>query len=222
MKNDGLTPTIQISKNSALVLVDLQNDFFPGGALGVPSADADTIILLANELSPLFPWVIATQDWHPKNHRSFVTQHPGHQLYDVISLNNIPQILWPEHCVQGTFGAKFHSQLNQQAIHQIIHKGTDPNIDSYSTFFDNKHLRRTGLEAYLKDKGITEVFIMGLATDYCVLYSVLDSLALGFKTYVIVDGCRGINKEPQDIEKALKKMQDSSATLITSDQISAF
>jgi nicotinamidase/pyrazinamidase len=208
---------LDIKKSSALILVDLQNDFFPGGALGVPGANA--LFPLANTIQKYFPLVVATQDWHPANHGSFVTEHPGHALYDIVDLNGVPQILWPPHCIQGSAGAEFHPQLKRDHIAKIIHKGTDPKIDSYSTFFDNAHQKHTGLAHYLKEHQVTDVFIMGLATDYCVLFSAIDSLALGFKTYVIQDGCFGIDEHPGDVARALEKMQKAGATLIKSDII---
>lgn len=208
---------MHIKKNTALILVDLQNDFFEGGALAVPKASA--IFPLANDLQTYFSLVIATQDWHPLNHQSFLNQHPGHSLYDVVELKGGSQIIWPTHCVQGSKGAEFHPALNQNHIHKIIHKGTDANIDSYSTFFDNAHQKSTGLETYLKEQGITEVFIMGLATDYCVLYSVLDATKLGFKTYVITDGCFGLDEKPGDVDRAFQQMRQASAILIKSDTI---
>ncbi len=208
---------MHINKSSALILVDLQNDFFPGGSLGVPHADK--IFPLVNEIQEYFPLIVATKDWHPKNHGSFVTVHPGHKLYDEILLNGVPQILWPEHCVQYSKGSELHSKLRRDHIAKIIHKGTDPKIDSYSTFFDNAHQRHTGLEAYLREKEVTDVYIMGLATDYCVLYSVLDARRLGFNTFVIEDGCFGIEERPGDIARALKMMRESGATIIKSDII---
>lgn len=206
-----------IKDTSALILVDLQNDFFPQGSLGVPGALA--IFPLANDIQSYFHLIVATKDWHPKDHGSFVTMHPGHKLYDVVDLNGVPQILWPPHCIQDTPGAEFHPLLQTEKINKIIHKGTNPKIDSYSTFFDNAHMRHTGLAAYLQEKKVTDVFLMGLATDYCVLYSTLDALKLGFNTYVIVDGCFGINEHPGDIDEALKKMQETGAYLINSDSI---
>lgn len=206
-----------LEKNKALLLVDLQNDFFPGGAL--PVLDAPGIFPLANHLQAYFHWIIASQDWHPRNHKSFATQHKNHRVFDVIDLHGIPQVLWPDHCIQNEPGAAFHPKLNTQSIHKIIYKGTDPEIDSYSTFFDNEHKKNTGLNDYLKEHHITDVYIMGLATDYCVLYSVLDARKLGFNTFVIVDGCFGIEQQPGDCENALKKMQAAGAKLIQSSEI---
>ncbi len=208
---------MKIPDDSALILVDLQNDFFPGGALGVPAAD--TIFPLANQIQSKFHWIVATQDWHPSNHGSFVTMHPGCKLFEMVDLNGVPQVLWPPHCIQDTHGAEFHPKLQTGRFDKIIYKGTDTKIDSYSTFFDNAHLRHTGLDDYLKEKGIECVFLMGLATDYCVLYSTLDAINLGYSTYVIQDGCFGIDKNAGDVEKAFKRMQEKGATLIRSEDI---
>ena len=177
----------------ALLLIDLQNDFCPGGSLAVP--EGDQVITIANQLMPYFKHVIATQDWHPKNHSSFVS-------------------LWPVHCVQETHGAKLHANLNRHLITKIIQKGTDPAIDSYSAFYDNAHQKSTGLTDYLREHHITELFVMGLATDYCVKFSCLDAVSDGFSVFLIQDGCRGINLQKHDIETALKEMQDKGVRLI--------
>lgn len=201
----------------ALLLVDLQNDFFPEGAL--PVREAHSIFPLANELQKHFSCIIASKDWHPPNHKSFASQYPGNALFDTVDLHGLSQVLWPDHCVQETQGSEFHSKLNTQHINKIVYKGTDPEIDSYSAFFDNAHRKSTGLDAYLKEKGITELYIMGLATDYCVLYTVLDARHLGLMTYVIEDGCFGIEQTPGDIEKAKRSMHEAGALLISSRDI---
>lgn len=203
----------------ALLLVDLQNDFFPGGALAVKNADG--IFPLANDIQDRFSLIIASKDWHPPNHKSFRSQHPGHALYDVISLNDLPQVLWPDHCIQNTPGSDFHSALKTHSIQKIVYKGTDPEIDSYSTFFDNAHRKSTGLDDYLKSQHVTDIYIMGLATDYCVLFSVLDARKLGLNTFVIEDGCFGIDKNPNDIEKAKETMREAGAKLLKSSEISS-
>jgi nicotinamidase/pyrazinamidase len=201
----------------ALLLVDIQNDFFPGGTLGVNGADA--LFPLANDVQPLFANIIATKDWHPANHKSFATNHSHHQIHDIILLNGIQQILWPDHCIQNSTGSEFHPTLKTDRIQKIIYKGIDPEIDSYSAFFDNAHQRNTGLDAYLKEQGITDLYIMGLATDYCIRYSVLDALSLGYNTFVITDGCFGIDQQPGDIEEALNTMEAQGAKLILSSEI---
>lgn len=206
-----------IKDNSALILVDLQNDFCAGGSLEVPGGDE--VIPLANKLSHAFDLVVATQDWHPHDHTSFAINHPDYAIGDAIMIDGIRQILWPEHCVQDTLGAAFHPHLDESHINRIFHKGIDKKIDSYSAFFDNAHKRTTGLAEYLQKKSIANVYIMGLATDYCVKYSSLDATKLGFNVYVIQDGCRGVNLHPGDVEEAFCEMQAASVMLIQSMDI---
>ncbi len=199
---------------SALILVDLQNDFMPGGALAVPGGDA--VIPVANQLAGTFDLVMATQDWHPPGHGSFASQHPGKVPGEAVELDGLHQELWPDHCVQGTRGAELHSGLDTVQITRVFHKGTDPRIDSYSAFFDNAHRKSTGLTDYLKKNGVSEVYLMGLATDYCVKFSVLDAVKLGFKTNVIEDGCRGIDLQPGDVNKAIAEMEAAGAVIVSS------
>ena len=201
----------------ALVLVDLQYDFMPGGALAV--AEGDTIVPIANRLIPEFDMVVATQDWHPADHGSFAAQYPGKQPGEVINLNGLDQILWPTHCVQGSHGAEFHHDLDDSAIGKIFPKGTESGIDSYSGFFDNGHRKSTGLGDYLKDKGVSDVYVLGLATDYCVKFTALDAAELGFSTYVIEDACRGVNLEPGDVDKAKDEMRAAGINIINSEQV---
>ena len=203
----------------ALILIDLQNDFVPGGALAV--ADGDQVIPVANQVQPFFDLIIATQDWHPADHGSFAINHPGKKPGDVIDLNGLPQILWPVHCVQNTPGAAFVSGLETSDIQKIFQKGTDPGIDSYSAFFDNAHRRATGLGDYLKNKEVENVYIMGLATDYCVKFSVLDAQQLGFRVFVIEDGCRAVNLQPGDDARAFAEMREKGAVLLQSREIEA-
>jgi nicotinamidase/pyrazinamidase len=198
----------------ALIIVDLQNDFLPGGALPVPHGDE--VIRLANELQQHFELILATQDWHPPDHGSFAANHPGKKPGDRIMLDGIEQILWPVHCVQNTYGAKFAPSFDTSRVAHVFHKGIDPLIDSYSTFFDNAHRRETGLADYLKKRAINEIYLMGLALDYCVKYSTLDARQLGLNTHVILDGCRGINLEPGDIDRALDEMKRAGATIVNS------
>ncbi len=199
---------------SALILVDLQNDFMPGGALAVP--DGDAVIPVANRLVRSFDLVVATQDWHPPGHGSFASQYAGKNPGDTVELDGLRQELWPDHCVQGTSGAELHAGLDVRRITRIFQKGTDPRIDSYSTFFDNAHLKSTGLADYLKQKGVSEVYLMGLATDYCVKFSVLDAVELGFKANVILDGCRGIDLQAGDVGKAIDEMKAVGAVIVSS------
>jgi nicotinamidase/pyrazinamidase len=199
---------------NALIIVDLQNDFLPEGALAVPRGNE--VIPLANELQRRFDLVVATQDWHPPNHGSFAANHPGKKTGDRVMLDGIEQILWPVHCVQHTHGAEFAPSFDTSRIAHVFHKGTDPQIDSYSTFFDNAHRRETGLADYLKERSIRNIYLMGLALDYCVKYSTLDARQLGFNAHVILDGCRGIDLEPGDIDRALDEMKRVGATIVNS------
>ena len=202
----------------ALILVDLQNDFLPGGALAVP--EGDQVIEVANRLIPKFELVIATQDFHPANHQSFASQHSRKEVGEIIQLEGQEQILWPDHCISGTNGAELASNLLRERISHVVPKGTDPNIDSYSGFFDNGHRQVTGLHDLLQSHNINRLFIMGLATDYCVKFTVLDALQLGHKVHLIQDGCRGVNLNEGDVAHAIQQMQTSGARIINSDEIS--
>jgi len=201
----------------ALIIVDIQNDFVPGGALAV--ADGDAVVPVANRVMDCFDLIVATRDWHPEGHGSFALSHPGTKPGDVIDLNGLEQVLWPVHCVQDTKGADFVQGLDISRVEKIFVKGIDPGIDSYSCFYDNGHLRNTGLGEYLRERGVDEVYLLGLATDYCVKYSALDAVALGFRTYVILDGCRGVDLSPGDIGKAVNVMKDAGVTIVTSDDV---
>jgi nicotinamidase/pyrazinamidase len=201
----------------ALIIVDLQNDFLPGGALPVPQGDE--VIPVANELQQRFELILATQDWHPPDHGSFAANHPGKKPGDRIILDGIEQILWPVHCVQNTDGAEFAAAFDTSRIAHVFHKGVERNIDSYSTFFDNAHRRHTGLAHYLRERSIMDIYLMGLALDYCVKYSALDARQLGLNTYVILDGCRGIELEPGDIDRALDEMKRAGATILKSSDL---
>jgi nicotinamidase/pyrazinamidase len=197
----------------ALVLVDLQNDFCPGGAL--PVREGNLVIPVANQLQQRFDLVVATQDWHPPDHSSFAVNHdrsPG----EVIDLNGSPQVLWPVHCVQNSAGADFVAQLETGHIEKVFQKGTDREIDSYSGFFDNGHQRATGLGDYLQEQDVDEVYIAGLATDYCVKFTALDARRLGLRTFVIEDACRGVELQPGDVQKALEEMEAAGVTTIQS------
>jgi len=202
---------------NALIVVDLQNDFLPGGALAVPGGDE--VIPLANELQRRFDVVLATQDWHPPDHGSFAANHPGKKPGDRIMLDGIEQILWPVHCVQNTHGSEFAPSFDTTRIDYVFHKGIDPSIDSYSTFFDNAHRRSTGLADYLKDRAIKDIYLLGLALDYCVKYSALDARQLGLNTHVVLDGCRGIDLQPGDVDLALKEMKAAGAGIVQSGEL---
>ncbi|TQI80749.1 nicotinamidase/pyrazinamidase [Serratia fonticola] len=204
---------------TALLLIDLQNDFCPGGALGV--VDGDATIAVANQAIEACrarnERIVASQDWHPANHRSFAI-NANKPVGTLGELEGLPQIWWPVHCVQETAGAELHPQLQQQAIEVVFRKGENPDIDSYSAFFDNGHRAQTALDSWLKAQDITQLAVMGLATDYCVKFSVLDALRLGYQTLVITDGCRGVNLQPQDSQQALLEMQRAGAELVTLSQ----
>jgi len=201
----------------ALILVDIQNDFLPGGALAVP--DGDKVIPAANNLQPLFPLVVATQDWHPANHGSFAARHPGKNVFEQIKLNGLPQTLWPVHCVQNTKGAELAPALNRDRIAKVFTKGTDPGIDSYSGLFDNGHRKSTGLGEWLKAQGVTEVYVCGLATDYCVKFTALDAAQFGFKTYLIEDASRGVNLRVNDVAVAIDEMKRAGVTVVQSKDL---
>lgn len=200
----------------ALLLVDLQNDFCAGGALAVP--EGDNTVDIANQLinwcqSRDIP-VIASQDWHPANHGSFASQHQV-AVYSQGMLDGLPQTFWPDHCVQNSEGAALHPLLKQKAINRIFHKGENPLVDSYSAFFDNGRRQKTTLDEWLREHNIGELIIMGLATDYCVKFTVLDALQLGYRVNVITDSCRGVNINPQDSAQAFMEMSVAGATLYT-------
>src|SRR5437868_3055908 len=201
----------------ALVLVDIQNDFLPGGALGVPRGDE--VVPVANRLQPRFGLVVATQDWHPKGHGSFASTRPGRKPGELAELGGLPQVLWPDHCVQGTTGAAFAPTLTMARVEAIVRKGTDPAIDSYSGFFDNGHRKSTGLGDYLKGRGAGDVYLLGLATDYCVKFTALDARKLGFRTFLVQDASRGAELRPGDVARAVEEMQDAGVTIVQSAQI---
>jgi nicotinamidase/pyrazinamidase len=199
----------------ALILVDLQNDFLPGGALAVPQGDQ--VISVANAIMMKFMLVVATQDWHPADHASFASQYPGRKPGEFVELSGLQQILWPDHCVQGSKGAEFAAGLDVARITHVVRKGMDKKIDSYSGFFDNDHRKATGLGDYLDSRKIDELAIMGLATDYCVKFTALDARKLGFKTSLIQEGVRGVEINPGDCEKALRTMKDAGVRIISVD-----
>ncbi|MCL7988544.1 bifunctional nicotinamidase/pyrazinamidase [Sphingobacterium sp. lm-10] len=176
----------------ALIIVDVQVDFLPGGSLAVPAGD--TIIPIINVLQKDYDLVVATQDWHPADHGSFSSQHPGSAAYDRIELNGLEQVLWPDHCIEGTAGAAFAEALDTRAVEAIFRKGTDKKIDSYSAFFDNGKLKATGLQGYLQARAVTEVHVCGLAADYCVYFTAVDSLEAGFKTAIVSRATKPIDK----------------------------
>ena len=195
----------------SLLLIDIQNDFLPGGALAVPGGHK--VVPIANSLMSDFELVVATQDWHPPEHGSFAANHPGHNEFEEIDLDGLPQTLWPVHCVQNTGGALFAPGLNTARIDRVFPKGTNPSIDSYSGFYDNGHRASTGMSEWLKGQGVTAVTVMGLATDYCVKFTVLDVLADGFAVTLHTAGCRGVDLQPGDVETAIEEMRTAGAVL---------
>ena len=201
----------------ALLLIDLQYDFCPGGALAV--AHGDETIPIANKLAAKFDTVVATQDWHPPDHKSFAVNHAGKKPYDVIELEGLTQVLWPPHCVQGTPGCGLHAALDLTRLTKVVHKGTDPSIDSYSGFFDNGHRKATGLGDWLVGRGVDDVVVLGLATDYCVKFTALDARRLGMRVTVVRDGCRGVELAAGDSDRAFAEMREAGCAVVTSDEI---
>ncbi|MDR3307854.1 MAG: bifunctional nicotinamidase/pyrazinamidase [Coriobacteriales bacterium] len=199
----------------ALILVDIQNDFCEGGALAVPKGDA--VVAVANRLAVEFvaagDLVVATQDAHPVDHGSFVTAQEGAQVGEVVDLNGIPQVVWPVHCVDGTQGAALHPGLRHGLIRRVFKKGTSAGVDSYSGFFDNDHQQATGLGEFLRDEGVGQVWVLGLATDYCVKATALDACGLGFDTVVVAEGCRAVDMSAGDGEAALAALAAAGCTV---------
>ncbi len=199
----------------ALLLIDVQNDFLPGGSLAVP--EGDQIIPIVNQLQQHFELVVATQDWHPPGHKSFASSHAGKQLFEQIDLHGLEQVLWPDHCVQETGGAEFSGALNTQRIEAIFRKGTDPEIDSYSGFYDNGHRKSTALAEYLRAKGVTQVYLAGLAGDYCVYFTAKDALQEGFKAFIIDDATRPIDQA--GYQKAKDDLIGRGGKIVQSQQL---
>lgn len=196
----------------ALLIIDIQNDFLPGGSLAVPNGDE--VIEVANQWSAKPELVIATQDWHPADHLSFASQHPQQQVGDIVELDGLEQVLWPDHCIQGSSGANFPPDLRTDRIDTVIRKGCNRRIDSYSGFFDNARKQSTNLENVLREHGVIAVDILGLATDYCVLSTALDAVDLGFETRVILDGIRGVDLQNGDCVAAITRMRDSGVSFV--------
>ncbi len=194
----------------ALLVIDVQNDFLPGGALAV--TDGDKIIPFINEIAGNYDQIVATQDLHPANHGSFAVNH-NKEIGTVIDFNGLPQLLWPVHCVNETKGAEFNEKLTVE-FDTVVVKGTDETVDSYSGFFDNGKRNQTELHTYLQTKGITELDVVGLATDYCVKFTVIDALELGYKVNVLLNGCRGVNIQEHDVQKAVQEMENAGAVIV--------
>ena len=205
-----------LSPHTVLIVIDVQNGFCPNGNLAV--ADGDQVVPIINQLAQKFENVVITQDWHPDHHISFADNHPNQQAFDTIELSYGTQVLWPKHCVQGTQDAELHPDLKVHHAQLIVRKGFHAEIDSYSAFLEADQTTSTGLEAYLKQRGITDVYLVGLATDFCVAYSALDAKKLGFNVYVIEDACRGIDLNGS-LNQAWQNMTDAGVIRIQSHQI---
>ena len=200
----------------ALLVVDIQNDFCPGGALAVP--DGGTIVPTVNKLIDQFDTVIQTQDWHPAGHHSFASSHDGKDPYDTVEMDYGTQVLWPDHCVQGSEGAEFHPNLNTTKTQVIIRKGFRKSIDSYSTFYENDNETPTGLTGYLRDRGITDLYTVGLATDFCVKWSILDGIKEGFSMYIVEDAVKGIDLNGS-LEEAWMEMKEQGVIKLNSETL---
>ncbi|MEM8736382.1 MAG: bifunctional nicotinamidase/pyrazinamidase [Planctomycetota bacterium] len=196
----------------ALIIVDVQNDFLPGGALAV--AGGNEVIPVANRLMTDYELVVATQDWHPADHESFASQHDGCDIGQTIQVGGVDQILWPDHCIQGTRGAELAGELNTSDIHHVTRKGTRKSIDSYSGFFDNDHRSATGLSKYLEQHSVDSVDVVGLATDYCVKFTALDAVGVGLHVRLIEEGVRGVELTEGDCERALTEMRELGVEIV--------
>ncbi len=205
VKEEDVEVTPVENEEEALVIVDVQNDFCSGGALAVRGGEE--VVPLINALQQGFKVAVATQDWHPREHLSFAANHEGKRVGEVIELNGRPQVLWPAHCVQETLGAELRADLEQERIAPIFRKGENPEVDSYSGFFDNDHAHATGLGMYLRARGVRKIHLCGLATDYCVKATALDGRSEGFEVTLHLNACRGVELNPGDIERAVEEMK---------------
>lgn len=205
-------------ETDVLLVVDVQNDFCPGGALAVPAGDQ--VLPVVNRLIDRFEAVVLTQDWHPAGHASFASSHPGKQPYGLIEMSYGDQVLWPDHCVQDTAGAAFHPDLRTGPAAMVVRKGFRREIDSYSAFFENDHTTVTGLKGYLHDRGLSRLFVVGLALDFCVRYSAEDAARLGFETFVIEDGCRAIDLDGS-LAAAHQAFEQAGVSVVQSTAIAA-
>ncbi len=202
-----------MNKTEALLVIDVQNDFCLGGSLAVP--EGEQVVAPINALMAKFAVSIVTQDWHPAGHNSFASSHAGKEVFTTIEMEYGPQILWPDHCIQGSQGAEFHPELRLNLCDLIIRKGYNPAIDSYSAFLENDKKTPTGLSGYLKERGITKIYLVGLATDFCVHFSAMDAISYGFETILILDACRGID----EVESACAVMAEKGVKIIHSSEI---
>jgi len=203
-------------EKNVLLVIDIQNDFCPGGSLAVP--EGDKIIPVVNKIMGRFYKVVATQDWHPKNHISFASTHKK-QIYENININGVSQTLWPDHCVQGTYGAELHKELDIREIDLIIRKGVNPQIDSYSAFLENDKQTKTGLDGYLNSLGIKKVYVCGLALDYCVYFTACDSVKFGFETYVIIDATKGVDVPQGNVKKVIEHMKSLNIKIVLHEEL---
>ncbi|MCB1157013.1 MAG: bifunctional nicotinamidase/pyrazinamidase [Leptospiraceae bacterium] len=205
---------------NCLILVDLQYDFMPGGALAVQ--EGDRVVPIANHIMENFSMIVSTQDWHPADHGSFASQHSGKKPGDLIDLHGLQQVLWPDHCVMNTEGAKFHKDLRIEKIQKVFPKGQEKTVDSYSGFFDNGKRKATGMHEYLKENGVKKIFVCGLALDFCVKFTAVDAKELGYDTYLIEDACRAVNLSPGDDKKAIEDMKALGIHCISSSDIEKY
>jgi len=208
----------QSARDAALLIIDVQNDFCPGGSLAVENGNE--VIPVINRIAPAFPLVVATKDWHPDGHISFASSHAGKQPQDTVRVNGIDQILWPKHCVKGSVGAQFHPDLDQRPINLVLHKGVKLELDSYSAFFENDKKTETGLQHYLRGLGFTRVFIAGLAEDVCVFFSAMDARSLGLETFVVKDATRGVDLPAGRTRETEQQMEEAGVTFVASEEIS--
>ncbi len=204
-------------ESRVLLIIDVQNDFCPGGGLAVKGGDL--VVPVINAVIPRFHRVAATQDWHPAGHVSFASSHAGARVFDVVDAGGINQTLWPDHCVQGTRGAELHPGLDVKGIGLILRKGMSAGMDSYSAFFENDRRTETGLQRYLKGLKVRDVYVCGLATDYCVFYTSMDARRLGFRVAVVKDACRGVDQPAGSVERALSEMIKAGVTVAESGEI---
>jgi len=207
----------RILPGDALIVVDVQNDFCPGGALAVP--DGDAVVPVINRLMRIFPIVVATQDWHPEGHISFASRHEGKNPFEVIEIQGTEQMLWPDHCVEGTAGAAFHPGLDATPLRCVLRKGTNREVDSYSAFAENDRKTTTGLAGLLRELGVKRIFVSGLATDVCVLATALDGHSAGFQVAVLEDACRPVDVPPGNLDRALEEMRGRGVLILQSDEL---
>jgi nicotinamidase/pyrazinamidase len=215
VKGTDLLKNTKNNRMKGLVIVDVQNDFMPGGQLEV--SGGNIIVPVINRLQKPFDLIVATQDWHPQNHKSFASNHPDKKPFEKIVLNGLDQILWPDHCVQGSSGADFHPQLETNKIAAVFRKGMDPETDSYSGFYDNGHRISTGMSGYLKDKGITDIYFCGLAADICVYYTIKDAIKEGFSATLVEDASRPLNRD--DFITIKKELRNLGVCIINTNEI---